>query len=311
MSQDNVNVVRGAAVADVEPLAADERAMTWKDFVYITKPGILFSNLMTVFAGFWLAAGRDLSGALLWWTLLGTTLVMASGCVLNNFLDRELDVKMARTRTRALPAGRLQAKVVFAYGVVLGVVGTAILVLFVNVLTAVLGVIGLLVYVVVYTAWLKRTSYWCTVVGAIAGAMPPMMGYVAVLNKVDAVAVILFAILFLWQPPHFWALGIRRMEEYRAAGFPMLPVVKGVRSTRISMLRYAIPLVPVSLLLYFYDAVGLIYVIGTGALTIGWVVQILRGFREQDDNLWAKKVFVYSINLLMLLCILLIIDTQV
>lgn len=309
MAHDNVNVVHATGVQE-EPILAAGRTINWKDFVYITKPGILFSNLMTVFGGFWLAAGRDLTGALLWWTLLGTTLVMASGCVLNNFLDRELDVKMARTRTRALPAGRLQARVVFAYGVVLGVGGTAILAIWVNLLTAVFGLIGLIVYVVIYTAWLKRTSYWCTVVGAIAGAMPPVMGYVAVLNRVDAIAVILFAILFLWQPPHFWALGIRRMEEYRAAGFPMLPVVKGVRSTRYSMLRYAIPLVPVSLLLYFYDAVGLVYLIGTGVLTVGWVVQILRGFREQDDDRWAKKVFIYSINLLMLLFILLIVDTR-
>ncbi|MEO3946842.1 heme o synthase [Gorillibacterium sp. CAU 1737] len=282
---------------------------TWKDFVYITKPGILFSNLMTVFGGFWLASQWTIDGMLLLWTLLGTTLVMASGCVLNNFLDREMDLKMARTRKRALPSGRLKPGMVFTYGAVLGIGGLAILYALVNPLTAGLGLIGLLVYVWIYTAWLKRTSVWCTVVGAISGAMPPMMGYVAVTGKVDTLAILLFAILFLWQPPHFWALGIRRKEEYRAAGFPMLPVVKGARATRISMIRYAAPLVPVSVLPYFVGAVGPVYLVLSAALSIGWLVLIVRGYGRSDENEWAKKVFVYSINYLMVLFLILILDT--
>ncbi|MCL6457966.1 MAG: heme o synthase [Gorillibacterium sp.] len=286
------------------------RSFTWKDFVYITKPGILFSNLITVFGGFWLASHWEIQWVLLLWTLLGTTLVMASGCVLNNYLDRELDVKMARTRKRALPAGRLQARIVFIYGIALGAIGTAILYVFVNPLTALLGLIGVVVYVIIYTAWLKRTSVWCTTVGAIAGAMPPMMGYVAVTQRIDEIAIILFAILFLWQPPHFWALGVRRMEEYRAAGFPMLPVVKGVRATKISMLRYVIPLIPVSLTLYLYDVVGLVYLIGSAVLGLGWLYFVAQGFKEQDDDRWAKKVFIYSINYLMLMFLLMILDTS-
>ncbi|MBC8081407.1 MAG: protoheme IX farnesyltransferase [Gorillibacterium sp.] len=300
----------GSRMASKEEVVEASRSFTWKDFVYITKPGILFSNLITVFGGFWLASHWDPEWLLLLWTLLGTTLVMASGCVLNNYLDRELDVKMARTRKRALPSGRLQARIVLLYGIVLGVSGTVILYVLVNPLTALLGLIGVVVYVVIYTAWLKRTSVWCTTVGAIAGAMPPVMGYAAVYNRIDEIAIILFAILFLWQPPHFWALGIRRMEEYRAAGFHMLPVIKGVRATKISMLRYVIPLIPVSLLLYLYDAVGLIYLVGSTLLGFGWLYIVAHGFKETDNDRWAKKVFIYSINYLMLLFLLMILNTS-
>lgn len=299
------------------PLELDSAAIhgtpkpyTWKDYVYITKPGILFSNLMTVFGGFWVASRWEISGLLLLWTLLGTTLVMASGCVLNNYLDREMDTKMARTKKRALPSGRLQAQAVFAYGIMLGIAGLAMLYLLVNPLTAVLGLIGLLVYVWIYTAWLKRTSVWCTTVGAVSGAMPPVMGYVAVTGSFDTIALLLFGILFLWQPPHFWALGIRRKEEYRAAGFPMLPVVRGSHATRISMIRYAAPLIPVSLMPYLYGAVGLVYLVAAAVLGLGWLYVIVKGFKEADENRWAKKVFVYSINYLMVLFVILVLDTS-
>ncbi|WP_058302396.1 heme o synthase [Gorillibacterium timonense] len=303
-----LNATNPLELDSAENLAAP-KPYTWKDFVYITKPGILFSNLMTVFGGFWLASRWEIDGLLLLWILLGSTLVMASGCVLNNYLDREMDTKMSRTKKRALPSGRLQAQTVFAYGVVLGLVGLVMLYTLVNPLTAVLGLIGLLVYVVVYTAWLKRTSVWCTTVGAISGAMPPVMGYVAVTGKFDMNALLLFGILFLWQPPHFWALGIRRKEEYRAAGFPMLPVVRGTHATRISMIRYAAPLIPVSLMPYLYGSVGVVYLVAAAALGIGWLVIIVKGFKETDENLWAKKVFVYSINYLMVLFIVMVLDT--
>lgn len=291
--------------------SASAKPYTWKDFVYITKPGILFSNLMTVFGGFWLASQWTIDGLLLLWTLLGTTLVMASGCVLNNYLDREMDSKMSRTKTRALPSGRLTARAVVAYGIVLGVAGLAMLYTLVSPLAALLGFIGLFVYVVVYTAWLKRTSVWCTTVGAISGAMPPLIGYVAVTGNLDLIALFLFGTLFLWQPPHFWALGIRRKEEYRAAGFPMLPVVRGTAATRVSMLRYAVPLVPVSMMPYLYGAVGPVYLVVAAALGLGWLYVIVKGFKvpEADENKWATKVFVYSINYLMILCLVMVLDT--
>lgn len=304
----NLSATNPLDVNSVERFASP-RPYTWKDFVYITKPGILFSNLMTVSGGFWLASQWHIDGILLLWTLLGTALVMASGCVLNNYLDREMDSKMSRTMTRALPSGRLTARAVVVYGVVLGIGGLVMLYTLLSPLAALLGFIGLFVYVAVYTAWLKRTSPWCTTVGAISGAMPPLIGYVAVTGRLDMIALFLFGILFLWQPPHFWALGIRRKEEYRAAGFPMLPVVRGTAATRASMIRYAAPLVPVSLMPYLYGAVGPVYPVAAAALGLGWLHIIVRGFKEADEDRWAKKVFVYSINYLMALFIIMALDT--
>lgn len=287
----------------------DIRQVSWRDFVQVAKPGILMSNLITTFGGFWIASKWDIDWLLMLWTLIGTVLVMASGCVLNNYLDRDMDVKMTRTQQRALPTGVLTPTVVLVYGFVLGILGLIMLGTLVNVISALFGLLGLVVYVVVYTAWLKRTSVWSTTIGAISGAVPPVIGYTAVTGTVDIGAVLLFLILFFWQPPHFWALGIRRLEEYKAAGYPLLPVVKGIRATKISMMRYVIPLVPVSLLLYITDYVGIFYFISALVLGLIWVVMCVRGFRAEDEIKWSKGVFVFSINYLTLLFIIMILDT--
>lgn len=285
------------------------RSLSWRDFVQVAKPGILFSNLITTFGGFWIASKWDIDWLLMVWTLLGTMLVMASGCVLNNYLDRDMDVKMERTRSRALPTGVLTPSVVLAYGAFLGIAGLAVLGLLVHTLAALLGLLGLFVYVWVYTAWLKRTSVWSTAVGAISGAVPPVIGYAAVTGQLDMGALILFMILFLWQPPHFWALGIRRLDDYRDAGYPLLPVVKGTHRTKISMMRYVVPLVPVSLLLYTYNYAGLFYLISSVVLGLAWVVLCARGFGAKDEIRWSRGVFLFSINYLTLLFIIMVIDT--
>ncbi len=285
------------------------RSLSWKDFVQVAKPGILFSNLITTFGGFWIASRWDINWLLMVWTLLGTMLVMASGCVLNNYLDRDMDVKMARTRNRALPTGAMTPNLVLGYGIFLGVVGVSVLGILVNPLSALLGLLGLFVYVWVYTAWLKRTSVWSTTIGAISGAVPPVIGYAAVANQLDMGALILFLILFLWQPPHFWALGIRRLEDYRTAGYPLLPVVKGVHPTKISMMRYVVPLVPVSILLYTYNYVGVFYLVASTVLGLAWVFMCARGFGARDEIKWSKGVFLFSINYLTLLFVIMVIDT--
>ncbi|MFC7749899.1 heme o synthase [Paenibacillus thermoaerophilus] len=293
--------------------SAESRKPTWRDFYQLAKPGILFSNSITVFGGFWIASGQTgerIDFLLLLWTLLGSALVMASGCVLNNYLDRDLDKLMTRTQKRATARGAISPRVVMWYGITLGVVGLGVLYLLANPLAALLGFAGLLVYVWVYTAWLKRTSVYSTSIGGISGAIPPMIGFTAVSGELGAGAWILFLIMFLWQPPHFWALGIRRKEEYRAAGYPLLPVVQGNHATKLAMMRYTIMLVPGSLLLYLYGYVGEIYVIAATILGMIWVVMTLRGFQAQDDEAWARKMFVYSINYLTLLFLVMVIDTN-
>jgi protoheme IX farnesyltransferase len=229
--------------------------------------------------------------------------------VLNNYLDRELDAKMARTQHRVLVTGKLSPNFVLGYGIVLGIAGTFVLGAMVNVLAALLGLIGMFVYVWIYTVWFKRTSVWSTFVGSFSGAVPPVIGYVAVTHTMDAGAWILFLILFLWQPPHFWALGIRRMEEYRNAGFPLLPVVKGSFPTKISIVRYVVLLVPVSMLLYFYGYVGEFYMFAAAALGLIWAFMSIAGFQAKDETKWAKQMFVYSINYLTIMVVLMIVNT--
>lgn len=282
---------------------------TWKDFIALTKPGILRSNMIAVFAGFWVASQWDLQYGKLILTLIGTMLVMASSCVFNNYFDRELDTKMERTKNRALPTQKLSPQVVLWYAVILGIIGVTMLFAFSGVLAGIFGVIGMIVYVLIYTLWLKRSSTWSTSVGAISGAMPPLIGYVAVTGSVDLGAILIFALLFLWQPPHFWALGIRRVEEYRAAGYPLLPVVKGIPRTKIQMIPYILLLIPIPILMYMYDYTGIWYLVIGEALSLMWAFMALKGFRSQDNDAWAKKVFLFSINYLTISLIVMILDT--
>ena len=296
------------AMASARPTPPDQ-AGTWRDFITLTKPGIIRSNLIAAFAGFWMASRWDIQFGLMMATLIGTVLVMASSCVFNNYFDRDMDTKMERTRNRSLPTGRLAPKVVLWYAVILGAAGLAVLFAFSGVLAGIFGAVGMFVYVVIYTLWLKRTSTWSTSVGAISGAMPPVIGYVAVTQSVDMGAVLLFALLFLWQPPHFWALGIRRVEEYRRAGFPLLPVVKGIKRTKYQMVPYLVLLIPVPILMYAYGYAGIYYLVIGLLLSAAWLYLSLKGFKAKDDEAWSKKVFIFSINHLTLSLFVLILNT--
>lgn len=283
--------------------------ITWRDFVTLAKPGILRSNLFAAFGGFWLASRWDIDWILMVWTLIGTLLVMASSCVFNNYLDRDLDIKMDRTRERALPSGRIEPHIVFWYGTILGLLGLAVFIVFTNWTTVLLAIVGMIFYVIVYTAWLKRTSTWSTSVGGVSGAMPPVIGYCAVSGEIDMGAFLLFAILFLWQPPHFWALGIRRKEEYRAAGFPLLPVVKGVRRTQWQMIPYVVLLIPAGILLYVYGYVGWIFPIVSTALGLIWMYICVSGLRGADETKWARGAFLFSIQYLLIIIFVMIVNT--
>ncbi|MFD2670702.1 heme o synthase [Marinicrinis sediminis] len=289
---------------------AVEQSLTWRDFIEITKPRIIKSNLIAAFGGFWLASQWNIDWLLFVYMLLGSTLVMASSCVFNNYLDRELDTKMARTKHRPTATGKMKPSIVLWYGILLGVAGLIVLSV-INILTAVLGAVGMFFYVVVYTMWLKRTSTWSTSVGGVSGAVPPVIGYTAVTNTIDMGAILLFALLFLWQPPHFWALGIRKREEYRAAGFPLLPVVKGVTRTKWQMLPYVILLLPFSILMYVYNYTGLIFLVVSLVLGVIWLWICIKGLRltgEKEDE-WARKAFLFSIQYLMVSFLIMIIDT--
>ena len=279
-----------------------------RDFIQLTKPGILRSNLFIAFAGFWLASRWSIDWLLLIYVLVGTTLVVASSCVFNNYLDRDFDKKMARTSHRALPSGRISTRTVLLYGSVLGIAGVAALSL-THWLALLSALFGMFIYVVVYTAWLKRTSTLSTVMGAFSGSMPPLIGYVAVSGEFDLGALLLFAVLFLWQPPHFWALGIRRVDEYREAGFRILPVVRGIRRTKLQMLPYIVLLIPVSALLYVYDYAGIGYLIAALVLGVAWLALSVAGLKAKNDERWARGTFLFSIAYLMVTFVVMIVDT--
>ncbi|MGC5771669.1 heme o synthase [Paenibacillus pabuli] len=280
-----------------------------KDMIALTKPGLLRLNVFAVAVGFWVASKWDISWISLLMVLIGSTLVIASACVINNYWDRELDQKMERTKKRIDYINHLKPKFVLGYGLVLGVAGVVLLYFLVNPLSAWMALLGWFAYIVIYTMWLKRSSTWSTSLGGIAGAMPPVIGYSAVTNQIDMGAWLLFALLFLWQPPHFWSLGIRKVEEYRAAGFPLLPVVKGVKRTKFQMIPYVFLLLPAVFLLYYYNYVGLVFLIVSGIGSLIWFVHTLSGLKTQDDEKWAKVNFLISVNYLMVVFIVMVANT--
>ncbi|UQZ82331.1 Protoheme IX farnesyltransferase 1 [Paenibacillus konkukensis] len=280
-----------------------------KDMIALTKPGLLRLNVFAALVGFWVASKWSIDWLHLIWMLIGSTLTIASACVINNYWDRELDRRMERTKNRPLPTGRLQPGFVLGYGIALGVIGVGLLFWLVNALTGWLALLGWFVYIVIYTIWLKRSSTWSTSVGGISGAMPPVIGYCAVTGRVDAGAWLLFALLFLWQPPHFWSLGIRRVEEYRAAGFPLLPVVKGIKRTKLQMIPYVVLLIPSVILLFTYHYVGYVFLAVSLLGGVIWLVHTLLGLYAKDDEKWAKTNFLISVNYLMLVFIVMFLNT--
>lgn len=241
--------------------------------------------------------------------LIGSTLTIASACVINNYWDYELDQKMERTKKRVQPIDRLGLRFVLMYGIILGLIGLLLLFILVNAVTGLLALLGWSVYVVIYTMWLKRSSTWSTSVGGISGAMPPVIGYCAVSNQIDMGAWLLFALLFLWQPPHFWSLGIRRVEEYRVAGFPLLPVVKGVKRTKLQMIPYVLLLIPTVFLLFYYGYVGYVFLAVSVIGGVIWLVHTVHGLDAKDNEKWAKHNFLISVNYLLIVFILMITNT--
>lgn len=211
--------------------------------------------------------------------LLGIGLASAASCALNNYFDRDIDALMKRTQHRGLPSGRIKPREALWLGLGLNLLAFTVLLVGVNSISAWLALFTVLFYVVIYTLWLKRMSPLCTAIGGVAGALPPVIGWSAITGDIGVPALILFGILFLWQPPHFWALAVLRTEEYRQAGIPMLPVVRGEHITKRQMLLYTIALLPVSLLLYVQGWTGVFYLmvaLAGGGFYLWLTVQTVR-----------------------------------
>nr|BAL54903.1 protoheme IX farnesyltransferase [uncultured Acetothermia bacterium]BAL60039.1 protoheme IX farnesyltransferase [Candidatus Acetothermum autotrophicum] len=278
------------------------------DYLALTKPRITLLVLVTTAAAFWVAARESFSLGLFMITLVGTGLAASAAGVLNCLIDRDIDALMARTRSRPLPAGRVQPLPVALFGIALTISSFVVLAWGANLLAAGLALFAILFYALVYTRWLKRTSPWCTEIGGIAGAMPPLIGWAAATGQIAAPALVLFGILLLWQPPHFWALALGRTEEYRAAGLPVLPVVVGQDATRRRSFFYALALVLVSLWLYILGVVGVFYAVGATLLGIGFIYLAWRDWRSPSPAT-SKTLFLSSMLYLALVFLLIVLDS--
>lgn len=278
-----------------------------KTYYQLTKPGIIYGNALTVVAGFFLASKGIMNGWLLGATLLGVSLVIASACVYNNYIDRNIDRKMARTKKRALAIGSVSPTAALTYATILGVVGFGILALYTNAITVLLGVIALVVYVVFYGIF-KRRSVHGTLVGSIAGALPPAAGYTAVIGQFDIGAALLFLILVFWQMPHFYAIALYRERDYKAAGIPVLPLVYGVRATKIAILGYLLAFIVACAALTVCGYTGYSYLIIMLAIGLWWAVAAIKGFYASNNEKWARKLFLSSLIVLLVFCFSIVLD---
>ena len=281
-----------------------------KSYYQLTKPRIIPLLLITTAASMWIASNGRVDPFLLLITLLGGTLAAASAQVMNCIYDQDIDYTMTRTRKRPIPSGRVQPRHALIFAVVLGVLSFSLLTIFANLLAAMLALSGIVFYMLIYTHWLKRHTTQNIVIGGAAGSIPPLVGWAAVTGNLGLIPCLLFAIIFLWTPPHFWALALMIKEDYAEVEIPMLPVVEGEEATVKQIWLYSLLLVPCSLLLmYPIGNLGIIY--GAIALYLGSKFLYKAWELKQDptSNQLAKGMFKYSIFYMMLLCVGMIIDT--
>ncbi|MBX4186801.1 MAG: heme o synthase [Candidatus Doudnabacteria bacterium] len=282
-----------------------------KEYYYLTKPGIIYGNSISMVAGFLLASGKHFDLTLFLAALIGLSLVIAAACVFNNIWDKDIDQSMDRTKNRAMVTGAIPKTHALVFGVILLSLGVLILTLYTNLLTLGVGLVGFFVYVLAYTP-LKRRSVHATLIGAISGATPPVAGYTAVVNKFDACAIILFLILVFWQMPHFYSIAIRRLKDYTAAGLPVLPAVKGILVTKINILIYMLGFIISMALLTIYGYTGYIFLVLVLILGLYWLAVCLQGFRKDifPAESWAKKMFFTSLWVLLILCALISVSAR-
>jgi len=282
-----------------------------KKYLLVAKPGIIFGNLITAAGGFFLAARGQIDMAVLLPTLIGISLVVACGCVLNNLIDRNLDRKMIRTRHRVMARGLISTYIAVCYALLLGAAGTALIRAAANMLSVAIVLTGLVIYVVVYSLYLKRKSVYGTLIGSLAGVAPPVAGYCAVTGRFDTGAFILLAIFSLWQMPHCYAIAVYRSEDYAAAKIPVLSAGHEMPAVKKHIFLYILVFITATLLPTFGGYTGYGYLAGAVALGLFWLYLVWSGRKASDDRLWAKKLFVFSILSVFLLSVMMSIDCKV
>jgi protoheme IX farnesyltransferase len=280
-----------------------------RDLVALTKPRIISLLLVTTIAPMYVAGSP--SWQLVVAVFIGGYLMAGGANAVNMYMDRDIDDRMARTRLRPIPSGRMHPREVLAFGVLLATTATFLFAQVANVLTAALALAGFYFYVFVYTRWLKRSTPQNIVIGGAAGAFPPLVGWAAVTNRVDLLGVYLFLIIFYWTPPHFWALALLKQKDYGKAGVPMAPLVWGETETKRQMLWYTLILLPLTVLPYAFGGLGVVYLgcaAVLGALFLGDVIRVIRA------EVWTKpawRLYKFSLLYLALLFAAMVVDRVV
>lgn len=279
---------------------------TLKEYLILTKPGIVTLVLITTLGGFYIGSKGVLDPWIVFWTLLGTGLAAAGSAVLNMVLDRDIDSLMERTSERPLPRGAVNPKTALVFGLSLVIISFLILYYFVSLTTAILAMVASFSYVVLYTVLLKRRTPIATEIGGISGALPPVIGYVAGAGELDLKAMVLFLIMFMWQPPHFWVLALKYRDDYAKAGIPTLPVSRGVFITKIKTLVYTVSLLPLSLIPYAIGMTGKIYFMTALVMSALYTVYTLKFLFSKKEE--SMKLFFFSIIYLAVLFTVMIVD---
>ncbi|MGQ3892544.1 heme o synthase [Legionella sp. CNM-4043-24] len=281
--------------------------VAWRDYLELCKPRVVALMLLTVVVGMYLATPGWVPINLLLLSLLGIGCTASSAAAINHLVDKRIDAIMMRTRKRPIARGRVSARQAVCFASAMGIIGLSVLALFVNMLTAVLSFVTLIGYAGIYTGYLKRATPQNIVIGGLAGAAPPLLGWTAISNQLDPQALLLVLIIFTWTPPHFWALAIYRYEEYQHAEIPMLPVTHGIDFTKLNILLYTILLLVVSVLPFVVGMSGWLYLSGAlllGARFLYWAIVLYR----TKEAVVAMRTFRFSIVYLMLLFVFLLID---
>lgn len=279
----------------------------WQDYVELCKPRVVALMMLTALVGMQLATDSFVPIKVFILGSLGIALMAGSAAAINHLIDQHIDRIMARTQRRPLPTGRLNSREAWYFTALIGLTGLAILFMFINRLTALLTLATLIGYAIIYTLYLKRATPQNIVIGGIAGAAPPMLGWTAVTGHLHPNSLLLVLIIFAWTPPHFWALAIHRQQDYAKAKIPMLPVTHGIQYTKINILLYTLLLTACSLLPYAIGMCGLFYLIGTiflNLIFIGYAIALLKS----ENDKFALRTFHYSIFYLMVLFVVLLVD---
>jgi len=275
-----------------------------KDYIALMKPRVMSLVVFTAFCGLWIAPG-NIHPVIAFSAILFVTLGAGSAAAINMWYDRDIDAIMKRTQNRPIITGRIEPDEALSFGVITGIISVLLMALCVNIISAILLAFTILYYVFIYTMWLKRTSIHNVVIGGVSGALPPMIGWAAVTNDISMQSFILFAIIFIWTPPHSWALALFRLQDYRDCNVPMMPVIKGDYYTKKQILLYSLFMAITASMPYFLGMTNITYLIISSIMSLIFLGYTIRLFKD-SDSIIAKRLFWFSILYLFVLFLSLI-----